>query len=241
MTTRHSDPLRIWITGAGTGIGKAAAVALGASHRLVLSGRRNNLLMCVRDSIPNPAAHLVAPCDVSDEHSVQECWNHISSEWNGIDVLVACAGVAAFKPLLTLSVEDFDRQIGVNLRGVFLTSRCALPGMVERAFGQIIVVNSIASVSAFPGCTGYGASKAGALALSRSLRNEVRSQGVKVHDVLLGATETDIWPTASRELNAHRMMLPDDAAQVICSLIATVDNPRMHIEEIVVRPQHGDL
>lgn len=236
-----SDPLRIWITGAGSGIGKAAAAALGGRHRLALSGRRIGLLNDVQRTFDNSDTHMVAQCDVSDEVSVTKCWEHIVKEWDGVDVLIASAGVATFRSMTALTVEEFDNQIGVNLRGLFLTARCVLPGMVQRAFGQIIVVNSIASVSAFPGCTAYGASKAGALALSRSLRNEVREHGVKIHDVLLGATETDIWPDASRQEHSARMMRAEDAARVVCSLVDTVYNPRMHIEEIVVRPQRGDL
>jgi short-subunit dehydrogenase len=237
----HSDELRIWITGAGSGIGEAAAITLGPHHRLVLSGRREQALQRVANSIGRHDACVVVPCDVSSVESVNSAWEIIHKSLGGIDVLVAAAGTAQFTPMLDMAIADFDRQIAVNTRGLFLQSRAVLPGMIHRHFGQIISINSIASLTAFPGCTAYGASKAGSLALTRSLRNEVRDSGIKIHDILLGATETDIWPEQSRVENRHRMMMASDAASVISMLVDSIHNPRLHIEEVIVRPQQGDL
>jgi short-subunit dehydrogenase len=111
--------------------------------------------------------------------------------------------------------------------------------MMERKSGTIVNINSVAAVNSFKNCSAYGASKAGALALSRSMREDVREFGVKIIDMLVGATETEIWGDEMRAEAGHRMMQPEDIAQTIVNALKMSD--RAMIEEILLKPQLGNL
>lgn len=235
-----SASLHIWITGAGRGIGAAIAQHLGTKHRITLSGRNEASLRQIENMLPGGHSAVV-PCDVADEHSVAIAHAAATQLFGPVDVLINNAGVAVFTDLVDMTVDAFDDQIAVNLRGVFLGIKSVLPSMVERHKGMIITINSVAAVSAFSGCTGYGASKAGALALTRSLRNEVRGRNIKVSDVLVGATDTDIWGEEERASLGERMMQSDDVADAVQMIIGSFNNPRVQFEEILIRPQRGDL
>ncbi|MBU3741064.1 MAG: SDR family oxidoreductase [Candidatus Kapabacteria bacterium] len=235
------DRLHVWITGAGRGIGHAVAQALAADHVLSISGRDTARLAEVVAHAPSGASITAHACDVRSEASVREAHDVFVASNGPVDVLINNAGIGTFRPLFDLTVDEFDEQIAVNLRGVFLCIKAVLPSMLERQRGQIVTVNSIAAVTAYTSSTAYGASKSGALALTRSLRNEVRDAGIKVHDLLVGATATDIWPDTARDEFGHRMMRPDDVAAVVKDLVADFFHPRTHIEELILRPQRGDL
>ncbi len=237
----------IWITGAATGIGLAIAQRLVLErHTLVLSSRNEDALKRAAHELRaltnvQSAIHVV-PCDVTSAVSVESAARYIHTECstNGaVDVLINNAGVGVFKSLATIAIEDFDNMLNVNLRGAFLCIKAVLPPMIERHSGTIVNINSVAATTVFTNSTGYAASKAGLLALSRSLRQEVRSQGVRVIDVLPGATETGIWSETSRQQFRERMMQPEDVADAVAALLAL--SPRAMPEEIVLRPQLGDL
>ncbi len=235
-----SAPLHIWITGAGQGIGAAIASQLGTQHHITLSGRHETSLRGIADTLPRGHASVVT-CNVSDEQSIQQAHADAVAVFGPVDVLVNNAGIGVYTNLEDMSIQDFDEQISVNLRGVFICTKSVLPSMLLRQRGMIITINSIASVTAFLGCTAYGASKAGALALTRSLRNEVRDRNVKVTDLLVGATDTDIWSAQDRADSGERMMQSRDVAGAVQMVVDSFDNPRTHFEEIVIRPQRGDL
>lgn len=232
--------LHIWITGAGRGIGAAIAKHLGSDHHITLSGRTASTLQHVASGLP-PSNVFIAPCDVADPQSVNSAHSSAVQHFGAVDVLINNAGNGVFADLVDMSITDFDAQIAVNLRGVFLCVKEALPQMLKRERGMIITINSVSAITAFSGCTAYGASKAGVLALTRSLRQEVRSKHVKVADILVGATETDIWSQEDRAANGSRMMQASDIADAVQMLLTSYDNPRTHIEEILIRPQLGDL
>jgi short-subunit dehydrogenase len=233
--------LHVWVTGASRGIGAAIAQALAADgHRISLSGRNQARLTDVANGLPS-ASTAVVPCDVANEQSVQRAYDLVVGGLGPVDVLINNAGSGQWADMTDLSIEAFDDQLAVNLRGVFLCCRTVVPAMVAAGAGHIITINSVAAITTFSGNTAYAASKAGALALTRSLREEVRSSGIKVTDLLVGATETDIWPHEARHLHADRMMQATDIGTVVRSAVALGQLPAVHLEEMIVRPQLGDL
>lgn len=235
-----TESLHIWITGAGSGIGASIARGLAGANRVTLLGRNREALESVAALLPSKS-WAITVADVTDADAVSAAHKEAVSTHGPVDVLVNNAGVGFFKPLIDMTVEEFDEQIGVNLRGAFLCTKSVLTSMLERKSGMIINVNSIASITAFEGGSAYGASKAGALTMMRTLRNEVRSSGVKVTDILLGATQTSMWTEEALTEHRKRMMQSDDVADCIRTLVEGFYNPRTHIEEIILRPQHGDL
>ncbi|MDZ4745257.1 MAG: SDR family oxidoreductase [bacterium] len=235
-----TESLHIWITGAGTGIGASIAHALAGAHRVSLLGRNKESLDAVASVLP-AKSWCVTVADVSDATAVSSAYVEAVKQQGPVDVLINNAGVGFFKPLVDMTFEEFDEQIDVNLRGAFLCAKSVLPSMLERRSGMIINVNSVASITAFEGGSAYGASKSGLLTMMRTLRNEVRTSGVKITDILLGATQTRMWSEESLNTHHKRMMQADDVADCIRTLVDGFYNPRTHIEEIILRPQHGDL
>jgi short-subunit dehydrogenase len=235
-----SAPLHIWITGASRGIGAAVAREVAKGNRCTLSGRDRDALELVANEFASDAVNVV-PCDVAHHESVLEAHASAVASFGPVDVLINNAGVASFQPFTETSIEEFDRQIATNLRGVFSCCGVVTPSMIDRKSGMIITINSIAARTTFASCSAYGASKAGALALTQVLRTELRQHGVKVCDVLVGATDTDIWDPSMRDQHAHRMLQGRDVAQTVAMLVSTFWNPRLLLEEVLVRPQHGDL
>lgn len=235
-----SKPLHIWITGAGSGIGSALALRLGVDTRLSVSGRRSTILdelaeRCGADRV------LACSCDVADTASVAQAHRMAVERFGPVDVLVNNAGIAEFAELAATPMHVFEQQINVNLLGAIRCTKEVLPSMIERKRGMILSVNSVAATTTFPGCAAYGASKAGLLSAMRSLRAEVRQHGIKVIDLLLGATATPIWSPEMLHESSSRMIDAGDVATELVHLISMVDAPQMLIEELTIRPQFGDL
>lgn len=235
-----SKPLHIWITGAGSGIGSALAMHLGADVSVSLSGRRREPLEDIAQRCGSDRV-LVCPCDVADADSVLAAHRQAVDQFGPVDVLVNNAGIAAFAELTTTPMQVVEQQISVNLLGAIRCVKEVLPSMIERKRGMILSVNSVAATTTFSGCAGYAASKAGLLAAMRSVRSEVRHQGVKVIDLLLGATATPIWSSEMLDEHSSRMIHTDDIAAEMVHLISMIDVPQMLIEELTIRPQFGDL
>lgn len=232
--------IHIWITGAGSGLGASIAKDLPSQCAVSLSGRNREALLAVAEHIGHDRC-VVCPCDVSDLDSITSAHHGAVERFGPVDVLVNNAGIAEFAELIDTPIESIERQIDVNLVGAIRCIKAVLPSMIARRRGMILSMNSVAATTSFSSCTAYAASKAGLLAATRSLRQEVRQHGIKVVDVILGATATGIWSDAMLAEHGERMIIPDDVAKMVESVISTLDNPSFHIEELTIRPQLGDL
>ena len=230
----------IWVTGASRGIGAACAKhLLRTGANVAVSARKGDSLTTLTESLPKDARYHVVPCDVASKDSVDAAIRDITFKLGAVDILLNNAGLGIFAPFHELSIDDADAMLNVNLRGAFLCTQAVLPSMMERSEGVIVNINSVAALKTFKNGSMYAASKAGLLAMSRVVREEVRDYGIKVIDLMIGATETDIWSVEARNEFSPRMMQPDDIAE---SLLATLRlSPRMMPEELVLRPQRGDL
>lgn len=233
---------RILVTGAARGIG------LSISRRLLV--HKPNLVMSASksESFKNLLTEfstynnlLIFPFDLRNSSDIKSAWSKIEASIGGLDILINNAGTGKFAPFLSLSEDDFDNMVGVNLKGLFTLTQLALKGMIERKSGIILNILSVASINSYNNSTIYGASKAAALSMSRTLRKEVREHGIKVIDILPGATETEIWSDENRAKFSERMMQPDDVATVVESTLLDAIGSRFIQEEILLRPQLGDL
>lgn len=231
---RMNNSQRIaWITGANKGIG-AALTEQGAERKVkIAASSRKNAVVAAKNIYPYT-------CDVQSVQSINNCYNEITTALGAVDILINNAGVATFSSLWETSVEEADAMFNTNLRGMWLCTKAVLPAMIERRSGIIVNIHSVAAVKTFTNCSIYTATKAGALAMSRSLREEIRGFGIKVIDILPGATETDIWGAESRRELSSRMMKPSDIATIIWQAIDLSSGAAL-LEEIVIRPQFGDL
>ncbi len=184
------------VTGAGSGIGKAAALALAKEgYAIGLLGRTKDELDSVADNIRAggfEAMTLLA--DVSDEKQMGAATSELVSKFGRLDVVVANAGInGVWAPIEDLKPDEWDQTITINLRGTYLTINKAVPHMKSTG-GSIVIVSSINGTRTFtsPGATAYSVTKAGQLAMAQQLALELARYGIRVNAVCPGAIETEI-------------------------------------------------
>jgi NADP-dependent 3-hydroxy acid dehydrogenase YdfG len=240
MKARPKKPVVV-VTGASQGIGAAIARAFSAEIpgvRLALVARNAaNLALVARSCARLGAVTGAFPCDVTDEAAVAEMEAAVRRRFGAVDVLVNNAGKYAGLPFLATSAADFERILSANLRSLFLVTRAFAPGMVRRRRGDIFNMGSVAGLTAYPGSPAYSAAKFGVTGLSRSLRAEFKDKGVRVCCVYPGATFSPSWKGSG--VPAERMMPAEDVARAFVALYGMTR--RTVVEEIVLRPQKGDL
>ena len=206
------------ITGAGKGIGRAAAIAFAKEGINVgLLGRTGAHLEEVLKELEQYGVKAVmAAADVSDNDAVLSAVEHIKSELGPIDILVNNAGIGKFGKFLELPPEDFKKIIDVNLMGVYNVTHAVLPEMIERESGDIINIASTAGQKGAPVTSAYSASKFGLLGLTESLMLEVRKHNIRVSALLPSTVVTDL--AHSENLisgDPENVMHPEDLAEVM--------------------------
>ena len=179
------------VTGAGSGMGAATAKAFVAEGaKVVLVGRTEDKLKKVADTLPAERV-LVAATDISDPHAVNALAAHVAQQWGDIDILVNNAGVVVQGLAHELGVEDWDKQMGTNLNGVFYMVRAFVPSIIKRK-GNIVNISSVSGLGGDWGMSFYNASKGAITNFTRSLAMDYGSQGVRVNAVCPGMTKTDM-------------------------------------------------
>lgn len=228
------------ITGATQGIGLATARALAEEGcDLILCGRHPGRLASAEGELAGKGIRVIAIlCDIRDEKSVAAMVAKVRKAFSRIDILINSAGIAnTFRPVAELDLNEWNDVVTTNLTGTFLVSRAAL-SLMSRG-GSIVNVLSMSSKRAFPNLAAYNASKFGALGFTNTLREELRSEGIRVIAVLPGATDTSIWDTLWPEAPRHKMIRPETVAQAI---VATLNLPlESTVEELDLMPTGGAL
>ncbi len=213
------------VTGASSGIGAATAemlVARGA--RVVISARSVDELE--RLARRDPDRMYVVSGDVSDPATIEGLFAETERRFGPCEILVNNAGMIDAAPLVDTTVEQWDRMFAVNVRGVYLASRRALPSMLARRRGAIVNVASISGVPGpekFPGWVSYCASKAAVIAFTEALAVEIKAHGVRVNCVSPGSVDTDMWSKASG--GAPASMTAAEVAETILFLASVRSRP----------------
>jgi NAD(P)-dependent dehydrogenase (short-subunit alcohol dehydrogenase family) len=228
------------VTGGSRGIGLGIARELAAHGcRVVIAGRDPLALESAVAQLKSEGISLSAKCcDISKPEQVGEFFQAVGERFGTLDFLVNNAGAAhALANVDRLSPEEFRRVIDVNLLGTFFCCHSAIPLMKA---GGIIVNNlSVAAHQPFAGMSAYSASKAGALALTNTMREELRGQGIRVLALIPGAVDTDIWQQFWPEAPRDKMMSSQDVARAVVLALAMPQNTS--IDEIRMGPAAGTL
>lgn len=208
----------VMITGAGRGIGRAAAIRFAREGaRVVIFSRTASQLTEVATTITNAGGRvLVVAGDVSEEADVQRLFKSTVNAFGRIDILLNCAGMVAVKPFIEMDTASWDRVVAVNLRGTFLCCRAAFQQMATQKQGVIINISSLSGVKGvekFPGLSAYNVSKAGIASLTEILAVEGKPLNIRVCAVSPGAVDTQMLQEAAPHLKAG--MTPDDMAEIL--------------------------
>jgi len=184
------------ITGGGRGIGRAIALAFAREGaRVAVAARTPKQVEDVAQEIENEVGTkaLALVCDVSDRVNVEKLFVAARAGFGSDpDILVNNAGMAESAPLLKTDDELWHRLLAVNLSGTFYCTRAALPAMLEKGWGRIINVASIAGKTGAPYIAAYAASKHGVLGLTRSVALEVASKAITANAICPGYVDTDM-------------------------------------------------
>lgn len=220
------------VTGSTKGIGRAIARHLvDAGCQVVVSARTAEDIEETVSALGERATGI--PCDVSDPEACRALVDETVRRLGRLDILVNNAGVGVFKPISELSVDQWRRQIDVNLGGVFYCSKAALKALAESGDGFIINIGSLAGRNTFAGGTGYNASKFGLLGMTEAMMLDVRYDDIRVSLIMPGSVNT---PFNDREPSRERTwrLEPDDCALAVMQLLAYPKEA--HVSRIEMRP-----
>lgn len=208
------------ITGAGKGIGKAIAIALAQEGVNVgLVARTQSDLDQVAEELKQYNVKVsTITADVSDINSVNKAVESIQNELGFIDILINNAGIGKFAKFLELEPAEWEEIIKINLLGPYYVTRAVVPQMIEKQTGDIINISSSSALSPAAVTSAYSASKAGLIALSTSLMQELRKHNIRVTALTPSTTATDMAINLKlTDGNPDKVMQPEDLAELIVS------------------------
>jgi NADP-dependent 3-hydroxy acid dehydrogenase YdfG len=229
------------ITGATKGIGRAIAEALATEgYDIAVCSRTEADLEAMRVDFQDRFPHvkfLSQVVDMRQKADVENFAQTIVNQWNRVDVVVNNAGIYVGGSIQNEAEGALEQMIETNLYSAYYLTRALLPTMLERKKGYIFNMCSIASTAAYPNGGSYSISKFALLGFSKNLREELKDKGIRVCAILPGGTWSESW--AGFEAPVERLMQARDVAETIVAALRM--SASAVVEEIVMRPQLGDL
>ena len=220
------------VTGGTKGIGLAIAERIAnEGGSVVVSARTESDVANVAERLGERAVGI--PCDVADPAACRHLVEETVRRLGRLDVLINNAGFGIFKPISEMTVDEWRRQIDVNLGGVFYLSKAALPHLSASGDGFIVNIGSLAGRNFFAGGTGYNASKAGLVAMTEAMMLDVRYDDVRVSIVMPGSVNTSF--RGKRQVAERSWPLQaDDCALAVMQLL---EYPKgAHVSKVEMRP-----
>jgi len=222
--------------GASKGIGKSLAIMVAKKGaKLALSARNENLLNELAEEIPGET--FVYPADLSNENEISGFIRATHERFGRIDILVNNVGLGIFKPITETTTTEWDTMFNLNTRGLFLTTREAIPFLREAGESVVVNVASLAGKNPIANATAYVASKHAVVGFSRSLMLEERHNGLRVLTICPGSVDTPFFAGASEPFSPGsrgEILNPQDVASAIISMIELPQNAM--VSEIDIRP-----
>ncbi len=236
----------VLITGATAGFGRAIAVKFAEhGYRCIITGRRKDLLAELENELRQTfnTEVLTLPFDVRKLEEVEKAIGSLPDDWKEIDVLVNNAGLAAgLNPIHEGVIDDWERMIDTNVKGVLYMTRLVSPLMVARGKGHIINIGSIAGKETYPNGNVYCGSKFAVDAITKGTRIDLVSHGIKVTQIAPGAADTEFslvrfkgdQERASHIYDGFTPLTAEDVAQVTYYVTTMPDH--VNINDLVIMP-----
>ena len=209
------------VTGASRGIGRAIALRLAREgFDLALAARTEaDLEAAARECEAAGASALAVRSDVSREEDVKRLFDDTRERFGRLDLLVNNAGLGVYGPLVETTLDDYERMMGVNLRGVFLCSREAMRWMTQAGRGTIVNVASVVGIKGYANQSLYTASKHGVVGLTKVIAEEGREHGIRAHVICPGGVATDMVSQARPDIRPEELLQPEDVADLVLYLV----------------------
>jgi len=232
--------MNVIVTGASKGLGKAIAEKFAtAGHRLFLCARNKELLTATKNQLEKKFSNNninIMAIDISRKENAI-VFGNFCLEKGTPDIVVNNAGNFLPGNIHTEKDGTFEKMLQGNLHSAYHLTRTLLPSMMEAKSGHIFNMCSIASLGAYKNGGSYSISKFALLGFSKNLREELKSYNIKVTAVIPGAVYTDSW--SNTDVKPERIMHVDDVVNMMYA--STLLSPQACVEEIIMRPQLGDL
>jgi NADP-dependent 3-hydroxy acid dehydrogenase YdfG len=234
----------IVITGASSGLGEAAARYLSAQGATVVLGarRKERIEALAEELTKNGGKALALATDVTDAGQVKNLVDTAVDEFGKIDVILNIAGLMPLSPLEFLKIDDWNKTIDVNIKGVLYGIAAVLPYMKEQKSGQIISVSSVAGHTISPGSAVYSATKYAVRVISEGLRQEVKPYNIRTAVISPGAVDTELVnsitdPNVAKNVNNFYKQNAISADSFARSVAFVISQPEdVDINEILFRP-----
>jgi NAD(P)-dependent dehydrogenase (short-subunit alcohol dehydrogenase family) len=238
----YAGPKTAVVTGAGSGVGQAVAIALARQQwRIAIVGRRPETLKeTVERAGPEGGQLLPFPCDIGDEEAVTRMGQAVYQKLGSVEVLVNAAGTnVPNRSLKDLSSEDYHQMINTNLHGAYYCTQAFLPVMREKKSGTIVHIVSDAGKQASPKAgPAYAMSKFGLAGLTQSINAEERGNGIRACAIFPGDIDTPLLERRPSPPGAEaraKMLRAEDVAE--CILLAIYLPSHAIVEELIIRPR----
>ncbi len=232
------------ITGATSGIGRAAAKAMAAEGiNLIICGRRKDALEKLAEELGSQVNVHTLRFDVRQKEEVNKAIKELPQEFSQIDILVNNAGNAhGLDPIHTGDLEDWDAMIDINVKGLLYVSNAVLPQMAERKSGHIINIGSIAGKEVYPNGNVYSASKHAVDAINKGMRMDLNGLGIRVGAINPGLVETGFSDVrfkgdterAKSVYEGYQPLTPEDIADIIVFMVTRPSH--VNIADLLVLP-----
>jgi NAD(P)-dependent dehydrogenase (short-subunit alcohol dehydrogenase family) len=203
------------VTGAGRGIGAATARALAeAGAAVVLAARSEREIEDLAQELRAAGGKALAvPCDVAAPEQIRALRGRVASELGAADILINNAGYADSAPLHRITVEEWDRIFAVNVRGTFLCTQAFVPGMIERGWGRVVNVASIAGKMGAAYIAAYASTKHAVIGFTRAVAAEMAEKGITVNAVCPGYVDTPMTDVSVRRIVEKTRLSPDEVRE----------------------------
>jgi len=216
------------VTGGSRGIGKAIAQKLAETSNVAVgySNSKEQAVEVVNSIQANGGNAIAVQIDVTDNESVEKCFELIEKELSSVEILVNNAGITKDNIFPRLKQDDWDSVIDTNLTGSFRASQRAIKGMMKNKWGRIVFISSVAGISGNMGQSNYAASKAGMIGLAKTISKELGSRNITSNVIAPGYIDTDMTSFLNDvqkediigQLSIKRVGKPEDIANMVSFL-----------------------